>query len=80
MSDVKKQRTVRGHTCEGLEIQWKASHYGCIPEINWDGTFSGCDDTNEAAFKFCPYCGLELGGIIPEISEYVLERMVEADD
>ena len=54
-------KTVRGHTCEGLQTHYKyAGKNYCIPIITSTGYIAGCDDTNKTRFNFCPYCGVRL--------------------
>lgn len=51
---------VLGHTCPGLDKFQGAVAYGCIPEIDADGTIRGCDDHNPVKITHCPFCGTKL--------------------
>lgn len=59
---------VRGHSCEGLtrfqsriDFDNKSDpNHICIPILDEDGMVQGCDATNYAIIKFCPFCGISL--------------------
>lgn len=60
MTENLKDIMVLGHTCPGLESHYSFVTYQCVPNICEDGTITGCDDSNQLAIRFCPFCGQQL--------------------
>lgn len=60
------ERTVRGHTCDGLKLHWQNASYSCIPSFGNDGQINGCDDVNYTYIVFCPYCAIILPTMLPD--------------
>ena len=52
---------LNGHSCKGFkEFQKYGKEETCSPFINKKCLIEGCDNANDIAIKFCPFCGEEI--------------------